>query len=171
MVEAVVALGSNLPGRFASSEALLQAALGALDGAGLKVVSVSSVWRSAAWPDDSAPEFRNQIALTRTELDAEDAMSALLSLERAFGRERTGANAARTLDLDLIDLGGRVLDGSQLSLPHPRAHERLFVMGPLSEIAPDWRHPVLGRSAAELAVEARVGRDARPVVPRCNMER
>ena len=69
----------------------------------------------------------------------------------------------RTLDLDLIAYGRRVIDAPGLTLPHPRAHERRFVMGPLAEIAPGWVHPTLGRTAAELAAEARVGQDAAPV--------
>ena len=83
-------------------------------------------------------------------------------LENQFGRERSVRNAPRTLDLDLIAHGRIVSQAPELTLPHPRAHERLFVMGPLAEIAPDWRHPVLGASAAELAAWASVGRDARP---------
>lgn len=172
----MVALGSNLPGRFASSEALLQAALEALGAGGLKVVRASSIWRSAAWPDPGAPEFRNQVVAVETKASPAEAMAILLGIERAFGRERAAPNAARTLDLDLIDHEGAVsdgvvLDGADLTLPHPRAHERRFVMGPLAEIDPAWRHPVLGRTAEELAGAAEVGRDARPLPPRCNMER
>ena len=84
----------------------------------------------------------------------------LFSIERAFGRARAEKNASRTLDLDLIAHGRTVLDTPDLVLPHPRAHERLFVMGPLAEIAPDWRHPLLGETAAALAARAPVGRDA-----------
>jgi len=73
------------------------------------------------------------------------------------------ANAPRTLDLDLIAYGRQVSEGPGLVVPHPRAAERLFVMGPLAEIAPSWRHPLTGRTAAELAASATVGRDARPL--------
>ena len=72
-------------------------------------------------------------------------------------------NAPRTLDLDLIAYGREISAARGLILPHPRAHDRLFVMGPLAEIAPGWVHPVLGRTAAELVVSATVGRDARPL--------
>ena len=80
------------------------------------------------------------------------------------GRRRgTGVrNAPRTLDLDLIAYGEKVRATTPV-LPHPRAHERGFVMGPLSEIAPDWTHPALGRTAAELYAAVTVGRDAQPV--------
>ena len=86
-----------------------------------------------------------------------------MRLEASFGRRRAAQNAPRTLDLDLIAHGRHVLHDDALVLPHPRAADRLFVMGPLSEIAPGWRHPVLERTAAALAAEARVGRDATPI--------
>lgn len=159
----VVALGGNLSGGFASSEALLEEALVAMRGAGLKIMARSTWWRSAAWPDPAAPEFRNGVALVDTALDPDAVLKLLMSIERGFGREREVANAPRTLDLDLIACGRQVLDTPALTLPHPRAHQRRFVMGPLAEIAPDWRHPVLGRTAADLAASAPVGRDASPV--------
>ena len=169
MAKAVVALGSNLPGRFSSSEVMLEAALERFAGRGLQVEARSSVWRSAAWPDPSAPAFLNRVVLADTPLGPESVLAALLAIEVECGRVRGRPNAPRTLDLDLIDHGGVRRDEAGLALPHPRAHERLFVMGPLTEIRPGWRHPVLGRTAAELARTATVGLDARPVLPRCNM--
>lgn len=157
----IVALGSNLAGDFASSEALLEAALARFPQAGLPVVARSGWWRSAAWPDPSGPEYRNGIALVEADGGPREALSALLAVEGAFQRRRDARNAPRTLDLDLIAFGRQVLDEPGLIVPHPRAHERRFVMGPLAEIAPGWRHPTLGRTAADLAAAATVGADAR----------
>ena len=159
----VVALGSNLAGAHGSCEALLEAALARFPDHGLRVVARSGWWRSAAWPDPSAPGFVNGVALVETDLSPAETLAALHALERAFGRARGEANAPRTLDLDLIAHGRAVLTGAGLTLPHPRAHERLFVMGPLAEVAPDWRHPVLGETAATLSANATVGEDAAPL--------
>ena len=161
----VIALGSNLAGPYASCEALLEAALAQFPRYGLAIVAHSGWWRSAAWPDASAPGFINGVALVETTLAAHETLEALHALERAFGRERHVTNAARTLDLDLIAFKRLVVDEPGLRLPHPRAHERLFVMGPLAEIASDWTHPVLGERAAALAVKASVGADAASPTP------
>ena len=158
-----MALGSNLPAGFASSEALLEAALQQFPQAGLPVLARSGWWRSAAWPDPKGNEYRNGVAIVEANGPPKAILEALFAIERAFGRIRGVANAPRTLDLDLIAYGRAVIDGPGLVLPHPRAHERLFVMGPLAEIAPQWRHPVNGRTAAELAASAAVGRDATPL--------
>lgn len=158
----MVALGSNLPGAHGSCEALLEAALGRFEAAGLTVMVRSAWWRSAAWPDPAAPAYLNGVALVETALGPRKTLEALQAIERAFGRERHEANAPRTLDLDLIAHGRAVLDAPGLHLPHPRAHERRFVMGPLAEIAPAWRHPVLRKTASELAFSAHVGHDAAP---------
>ena len=157
----IVALGSNLSGAFASSDELLDAALALFPQAGLPVLAGSSWWRSAAWPDPAGPEYRNGVAIVEAAGDPASVLAALLSIEAQLGRVRGDRNAPRTLDLDLIAFGRWVLDEPGLILPHPRAHERRFVMGPLAEIAPEWRHPVLGRTAAELAESATVGLDAR----------
>jgi 2-amino-4-hydroxy-6-hydroxymethyldihydropteridine diphosphokinase len=158
----VIALGSNLAGTHGSCEALLEAALARFADHGLTVTARSGWWRSAAWPDPTAPAYLNGVSLVETDLTPGETLEALHAIEREFGRARGEINAARTLDLDLIAFGRLVLEAPGLCLPHPRAHERLFVMGPLAEIAPDWRHPVNRLSAAALAVAASVGQDARP---------
>jgi 2-amino-4-hydroxy-6-hydroxymethyldihydropteridine diphosphokinase len=109
------------------------------------------------------PEYRNGVAIVEADGPPQAVLAGLLQVEAALERERGARNAARTLDLDLIAHGRTVLDAPGLTLPHPRAHQRLFVMGPLAEIAPGWRHPVLGETAATLAASASVGADASPV--------
>jgi 2-amino-4-hydroxy-6-hydroxymethyldihydropteridine diphosphokinase len=151
-----------MAGDFASCEALLEAALDELARAGLRLRARSRWWRSAAWPDPSQGEYRNGVALVDADRPPEALLDLLLEVEARFGRRRGALNAARTLDLDLIAHGRSVMDGPRLVLPHPRAHDRRFVMGPLAEIAPGWRHPVLGETAAALAQRAAVGADARP---------
>ena len=160
----VVALGSNLGGERGSSAALLEGALGRFSDVGLKLLKRSSWWRSRAWPDPTQPDYLNGVALVETALGPEAVLAALHRLESEFGRERSARNAARTLDLDLIAHGRRIIDAPAFHLPHQRAAERLFVMGPLAEIAPGWLHPVLGRTAADLATGATVGADATPLI-------
>ncbi len=159
----ILAMGANLAGDYPSLEALLEAALAAFLRSGLTVVRRSRWWRSAAWPDPAAPAYVNGVAIVQTGLAPRELLAALLDIEAAFGRRRTEPNAPRTLDLDLIAYGRRVADARGLTVPHPRAHQRLFVMGPLAEVAPGWMHPVLGETAAELAASATVGIDARPL--------
>jgi 2-amino-4-hydroxy-6-hydroxymethyldihydropteridine diphosphokinase len=159
---AVIALGGNLPGAHESVAEALEAAIAGLPAAGFEVLKVSRWWRSAAWPDASDPPYLNGVALARTALGPEAALAALHGVEAAFGRRRSRPNAPRTLDLDLIALGRLALEGPGLVLPHPRAADRLFVMGPLAEIAPDWRHPRSGATAESLASAATIGQDAVP---------
>lgn len=158
----VIALGSNLKGPYGSTRELLEAALARFADEGLKITHRSSWWRSAAWPDPDEPAFLNGVVLVETEQGPRETLAALHRIERAFGRDRTRKNAPRTLDLDLIAHGRVVMDDG-LILPHPRAAERRFVMGPLAEIALGWRHPVTGEAAEVLVERCQVGLDARRV--------
>ncbi len=159
----IVALGCNDKGVWADCREALEAALARFRSEGIDVVARSSWWRSQAWPDPSDPPFLNGVAIVSTALGPHALMATLGRIEEAFGRRRGAANAPRTLDLDLIAYGREQGDCDGLILPHPRAAERLFVMGPLAEIAPDWRHPVSGTPARALAMAATVGLDARRI--------
>lgn len=158
-----VALGCNDKGAWADCREALEAALARFRSEGIDILARSSWWSSAAWPDPSDPPFLNGVVQIRTAHDAHALMAALGRIEDAFGRQRSVANAPRTLDLDLIAYGRLTGDLDGLILPHPRAHQRLFVMGPLAEIAPDWIEPVSGLRAADLADATTVARDAHPV--------
>jgi 2-amino-4-hydroxy-6-hydroxymethyldihydropteridine diphosphokinase len=165
--EVVVALGGNLGGGDLGGEqggslAMLEAALARFEAAGLRVLVRSSWWRSHAWPDPTQPDYLNGVAIVETTLSPAQTLEALHRIEADLGRVRTERHAARTVDLDLIAHGRTVMDGA-VQLPHPRAADRLFVMGPLAEVAPGWVHPVNGRTARELADEATVGTDAAPL--------
>jgi 2-amino-4-hydroxy-6-hydroxymethyldihydropteridine diphosphokinase len=154
VVFAIVALGSNLAGRFPSPKAAVEAAIAALDGGGITVAARSPLYRSTAWPDPSDPEFVNAAIRVETSLAPGALLARLHGLEAAFGRERRQANAPRTLDLDIVDYDGLVsAEGETPILPHPRLADRAFVLLPLMDVAPDWRHPVTGAAIHDL-VEA-----------------
>ena len=158
----IVALGCNDKGAWADCREALEAAVARFRCEGIDVLARSSWWRSQAWPDASDPPFLNGTVLVRTDLDPHALMAALGRIEDAFGRQRGLRNAPRTLDLDLIAYGRLDGDLDGLILPHPRAAERLFVMGPIAEIAPHWIHPS-GETASALTWTASVGIDAAPV--------
>jgi len=144
---------------------------------GVETLKISRLWESLAWPDPTDPRYYNAVLQIDTDIDPQLLLEVLHNLEAQMGRMRDFTDnkrryAPRVLDLDLICYGRRILRpegdlaGTQapaLALPHPRAAERGFVMGPLSEIAPDWVHPVLGRTARDLWSEVTVGRDAHPI--------
>ncbi|OAM28420.1 MULTISPECIES: 2-amino-4-hydroxy-6-hydroxymethyldihydropteridine diphosphokinase [Eikenella] len=148
MKQAVIALGSNLE----QPEQQLQAALDKLAAQPeVQVRAVSSFYRTAPVGYADQPDFVNAAALLATDLLASELLALLQSIEAAAGRVRTFRNAPRTLDLDIIDYAGQTLATPDLQLPHPRAHQRSFVMIPLAEIAPQHILPGQTATAAELA--------------------
>lgn len=161
----LIGLGANLPSPAGTPAKTLEAALAALGEAGVKVVARSRFYSSAPLPPSGQPFFVNAVAALATALDPAAILALLHRIEAEFGRVRGAVNAARTLDLDLLDYDGRILAGSNGApvLPHPRLHERAFVLLPLAEIAPDWRHPVLGKSVAALIAALPPGQKADPL--------
>ncbi len=110
----------------------------------------SSVYRTEPVGFRDQPDFHNLVCIGVTELGAEALLRAALAAEVGQGRVRGVRNGPRTLDIDLLDYDGEIVESDALVLPHPRMHERAFVLVPLVEVSPEWEHPVLGRSAAEL---------------------
>lgn len=148
----LIALGSNLSSHAGSSRDTLRAALAHLGDNGVTAVEVSRFYRTPAWPDPRDPEFVNAVARVATELSPKDLIARLHKTETAFGRTRGAQNAPRTLDLDILDYEGRIEEGPPV-LPHPRLSGRAFVLVPLRDVAPAWRHPVSRKSVAELLAE------------------
>jgi 2-amino-4-hydroxy-6-hydroxymethyldihydropteridine diphosphokinase len=151
LITVAVALGSNLGDRRAN-----------LDFAVSRLESLLTNLRVSSYREtdpvgvpDQQPPFLNAAAVGETQMTAREVLDALLAIERERGRERPFPGAARTLDLDLVLFGNLVTDDPAVTVPHPRFRERLFVLEPLSEIAPDLVDPVTGLSVAELLKRAR----------------
>jgi 2-amino-4-hydroxy-6-hydroxymethyldihydropteridine diphosphokinase len=150
----IVALGSNLGDR----RAAISEAMGRMEVALGPCLARSRLIETEAWihPDDDAdwhPPFLNGVAVFETTLEPSEILQHLLTIETALGRLRSaGAKPwqPRPIDLDLIAVGDTVLHTAALALPHPRMHERRFVLGPLVSLLPGWRHPILDRTASEL---------------------
>lgn len=159
----LIALGGNLAGPAGQPRAVLEAAMAAIAAAGVPVVARSRWFRTPAFPPSSGPDYVNGAAVLAADATPAGLLALLHRIETAAGRTRPERWAPRVCDLDLLAVGDAVLPdratveawmaldaGAQRSatpgsliLPHPRLHERAFVLAPLAEVAPDWVHPVL----------------------------
>jgi 2-amino-4-hydroxy-6-hydroxymethyldihydropteridine diphosphokinase len=149
MVIAYLGLGSNLGNRLAFLRGGRDSLLNRFD---IVLLRSSAVYETAAvgGPADSPP-FLNAVLEVETPLSAPELLAACLAVEDEFGRTRPAEWAPRTLDIDLLLYGETVVDAAGLQIPHPHLHERAFVLAPLSELAPDLRHPLLQKTIRTLA--------------------
>ena len=166
----LVAVGGNLPSVRGSIKNTIKIAFELLDGESTRVISQSRLFRTPAFPAGSGPDFLNAAVEIWTSLPAAALMARLHEIEAETGRTRTDRWEARVLDLDLLAYGDEILPDrgvvsawmtleaaaqtqttpEQVMVPHPRMHERGFVLVPLKDIAPDWVHPVLGKSVRQM---------------------
>ena len=149
----ILGIGANVPSaRYGSPRRTCETALEAVAAAGVRVVDRSSWYRSAPVPESDQPWFVNGVAELETDLGPEALLAVLLGIETAFGRERGMVNGPRIIDLDLLSYGSVLrVSGPAPLLPHPRMHERAFVLRPLAELAPQWQHPIYRCTARDLA--------------------
>jgi 2-amino-4-hydroxy-6-hydroxymethyldihydropteridine diphosphokinase len=159
----LIALGANLPSAAGGPHQTLEAALKRLEASGVRILARSRWYRSAPVPVSGQPWFVNGVAWAQTALEPAALLALLQRVEGEFGRRRTVANAPRTLDLDILDYDGRVENAPELTLPHPRMQDRSFVLLPLAEIAPGWRHPTLGKTVESLISALPPGQKAEPI--------
>lgn len=170
---AAIALGGNSLSTLGISERIIVRAMRDVHARIGCIVAASRLFRTPAFPPGSGPDFVNAAVLVDTALPAPELLEALHAIERDHGRERKERWGARTLDLDLLCLGDEVLPDratfnawlglsperqrteapDRLILPHPRLQDRGFVLIPLGEIAPYWRHPVTGKTVAQMVEE------------------
>ena len=151
---AAIALGSHLTSGIGDREANLRAAIERVRALG-EVRAVSSFYDTTPVGYVKQPRFLNGALLLETEMEPVELLQGLLEVERAMGRVRSVLKGAvlkgpRVIDLDLLLVGGLVMETEELTLPHPEMHRRRFVLEPLAEIAPEMVHPVLGLTVGEL---------------------
>ncbi|HHY5244549.1 TPA: 2-amino-4-hydroxy-6-hydroxymethyldihydropteridine diphosphokinase [Neisseria meningitidis] len=156
---AVIALGSNLENPAQQVRAALDTLSSHPD---IRLKQASSLYMTAPVGYDNQPDFVNAVCTVSTTLDGIALLAELNRIEADFGRERSFRNAPRTLDLDIIDFDGISSDDTRLTLPHPRAHERSFVIRPLAEILPDF---ILGKHGKVAELSKRLGNQGIRLLP------
>jgi 2-amino-4-hydroxy-6-hydroxymethyldihydropteridine diphosphokinase len=165
-----IGLGANLPSVvYGEPQYTLGAAIQRLRDGGIEIVKLSRWYRTAPMPAADQPWFVNGVAALATALQPAELLALLQQVEQEFGRRRQEKWGARVIDLDLLAYHDLVTspsaDPARLQVPHPRLHERAFVLRPLLDVAPDWRHPATGRTAIDLLAALGPGQAVEPLEP------
>jgi 2-amino-4-hydroxy-6-hydroxymethyldihydropteridine diphosphokinase len=179
----LLALGANAAGTWGEPAATLARVCEQLARAGVRTVRASNLYSTRPVAGGRQRRYLNAVLLVEARMAPAQLLRALKRIERRAGRERTRAMAPRALDIDILDHGGRRIgwpphrrERGRLVIPHPELHERAFVLVPLGDVAPAWRHPVLGRGARELLarlpahVRTGVGQPLDFAATACNMQ-
>ena len=142
-----LALGTNLGDRLAN----LRAALDALRATpGIRILAQSPIYETPAWGYEDQPAFLNMVVQAETDLEPRPLLTRLKEIERDLGRMPTFHWGPRLIDIDILFYGNLTLDTPELVIPHPRLHERAFVLVPLADLAPELLHPVLHQTVSQL---------------------
>jgi 2-amino-4-hydroxy-6-hydroxymethyldihydropteridine diphosphokinase len=141
-----LSLGTNLGDR----EASLREALAQLGAAGIRILRVSSLYETEPRDVPDQPWFLNAVVEAETKLFPKMLLARTQGIEQAMGRKKTRPKGPRTIDTDILLYGNSVIDTETLVIPHPRMHERRFVLEPLAELAPELRHPATRRTVREM---------------------
>ena len=132
------------------SELMLFVAINMIEkNVGKRTIS-SSIYRTAAWGKEDQPDFLNQIIVVLSVLSATEILKKIFDIENEMGRVRTIKNAARVIDIDMLFFNDEIIETENLIVPHPQIENRKFVLVPLTEISPNYKHPVLKKSSEEL---------------------
>jgi 2-amino-4-hydroxy-6-hydroxymethyldihydropteridine diphosphokinase len=180
----LLALGANADGLWGKPRATMRRVLEELDRAGITTVRASNLYSTQPWGAGRQDRYLNAVLLARASMSPAQLLRIVKGIERRAGRRHTRAMAPRALDIDILDYGGRRLgwpphrrERNRLILPHPELHARAFVLVPLLDVAPAWRHPALGAPAKTLlsrmmpAARAGVGQALDFWAPACNKQR
>ena len=161
----LIAFGSNLfSDAYGSPQDICVAAVKTLEKRGVSIAARSRWFRTAPVPVSDQPWFVNGVVAVETLLQPAELLGLLHDVEAEFGRARKLRNEARILDLDLLAYHDRIMDGPEGPvLPHPRLHERAFVLLPLADIDPNWRHPANGAAVADLIAALPEDQQAQPI--------
>ncbi|MFZ1783563.1 MAG: 2-amino-4-hydroxy-6-hydroxymethyldihydropteridine diphosphokinase [Ferruginibacter sp.] len=144
-------LGSNM----GNSKAQLLKAIVQIEKCIGNVKRRSSLYSTAAWGNINQPDFLNQVVIVETELNAMRAMDTILQIEMKMGRQRTIKNAPRIIDIDILFFNKEIIDQEQLQVPHPQIQNRRFVLVPLNQLSPNFKHPVLQKTVHQLLLQGK----------------